>query len=351
MIDAVPEFESLIVCVASLPTVTLPKLTEEGVMASADELPDPVQSAVIAALDTLLVTEIAPDSVEVEAGLNVAVRLALSPALSVAGALIPEIVIPLPEAVIFEIVADAWPVFFSVTVWDAVVPSATLPKLIVVGEIATAPSIPCPFRGMVVVASVALLAIVTAPVAAPLAAAVNDTPKVAVFPVASVIGAVSPLVLKPVPETLIFEMSSVSEPEFVITTLSEVPAPTTTCPKLSDVGETETAIVPVAGFVPPPPAAPFPVVPTQPEVINIAASVSVPNALRITVDVERSPGISVLPVPTSRVVRASLITEAIVACATVDALLARGTQLGQVCATGQWDRPVRTASLAVRTCR
>ena len=79
MIDAVPEFESLIVCVASLPTVTLPKLTEEGVMASADELPDPVQSAVIAALDTLLVTEIAPDSVEVEAGLNVAVRLALSP--------------------------------------------------------------------------------------------------------------------------------------------------------------------------------------------------------------------------------------------------------------------------------
>ena len=98
---------------------------------------------------------------------------------------------------------------------------------------------------MVVVASFALLAIVTAPVAAPLAAAVNDTPKVAVFPVASVIGAVSPLVLKPVPETLIFEMSSVSEPEFVITTLSEVPAPTTTCPKLSDVGETETAIVPV----------------------------------------------------------------------------------------------------------
>ena len=169
VIDAVPEFESLIVCVASLPTVTLPKLTEEGVMFRADALPEPVQSAVIGVLDTSLVTEIAPDSLEVEAGLNVAVRFALFPACSVAGIVKPEIVMPLPDVVSFEIVAEAEPLLVSVTVCDAVVPSATLPKFICVGEIATDPEMPCPFRGIVVVESVALLEIVTTPVAAPLA--------------------------------------------------------------------------------------------------------------------------------------------------------------------------------------
>jgi hypothetical protein len=138
-------------------------------MFSADALPDPVQSAVIGELETLLVTEIAPDSVDVEAGLNVAVKFALCPACSVAGMLIPEIVIPLPDAVTFEIVAAAEPVLLTVTVCDALVPSATLPKLICVGEIATTPEMPCPFRGIVVVESVALLVIVTTPVAAPLA--------------------------------------------------------------------------------------------------------------------------------------------------------------------------------------
>ena len=50
VIVALPEFASLMVCVASLPTVTVPKLTDDGVIVSAEAFPDPVQSAVSAEL-------------------------------------------------------------------------------------------------------------------------------------------------------------------------------------------------------------------------------------------------------------------------------------------------------------
>ncbi len=172
----------------------------------------------------------------------------------------------------------------------------------------------------------------------------NETPRFALFPAAIVIGVESPLVLKPAPDTLIFEMSSVAVPSFVITTVSAVPDPTTTFPKSSDAGETVTATVPLPF---PPPAAPLPVVPIHPEVIKIAASVRIPKALRTSADAEEWPESRDAGVATNRDVRASPITEAIVACDPVDALLAHGTQLGQVCTTGQWDRPALSASSAV----
>jgi hypothetical protein len=68
--------------------------------------------------------------------------------------------------------------------------------------------------------------------------------------------------------------------------------------------------------------------------------------LRTNADAEEWPESRDAGVATNRDVRASLITEAIVACDPVDALLAHGTQLGQVCTTGQWDRPALSASSA-----
>jgi hypothetical protein len=175
VIVALPEFASLMVCVASLPTVTVPKLTDDGVIVSAEAFPDPVQSAVSAELEPLAVTVSAPDSVEVDVGLNVAVTLALCPAATVAGSVRPESVTPFPVTLTFEIVALALPEFVIFTVCVAVVPIATLPKLIESGESASELETPCPFSGIVVVGSSALLEIVTTPVDAPLADALNAT--------------------------------------------------------------------------------------------------------------------------------------------------------------------------------
>ena len=130
VIVLLPEFASLIVCVASLPTVTLPKLTDDGVIVSVEELPDPVQFAVSAVLDALVVTDSVPDSVALVAGLNVNVALALAPAANVAGTVKPESVTPVPVTLAFEIVALPLPEFVIFTVCVAVAPSATLPKLI-----------------------------------------------------------------------------------------------------------------------------------------------------------------------------------------------------------------------------
>jgi hypothetical protein len=195
VIVALPEFASLIVCVASLPTVTVPKLTEAGVIVSSDALPEPVQLAVAGEPEALLVIVIVPESVAVEAGLNVAVKLALCPALSVAGTVSPESVTPLPDTATFEIVVDELPEFVIFTVCAEVVPIATLPKLIEFGESPSEAETPSPFRGTVVGESSALLVIVTTPVVAPFEAALNATLSVAALPGAIVVGAVSPVIV------------------------------------------------------------------------------------------------------------------------------------------------------------
>jgi hypothetical protein len=99
-----------------LPTVTVPKLTEAGVIVSDDALPEPVQLAVDGELGALLVIVSVPDSVDVEVGLNVAVTLALCPAWRVEGVDKPESVTPLPETATLEIVAAVDPEFVIFTV-------------------------------------------------------------------------------------------------------------------------------------------------------------------------------------------------------------------------------------------
>ena len=103
-------------------------------------------------------------------------------------------------------------------------------------------------------------------------------------------------------------------------------------PKFSVAGDTEIATVPEPL---PPPTAPLPVVPTQPDVINVAANVMIANALRTKFPVEKFPARKDDFAAASRYVYASLITEAIVACTPVNALLSPGPHLVQVCTTGQ----------------
>lgn len=190
--DALPVFASLIVCVESVPTVTLPKLTDAGVTVNDDSLPDPVHSAVNGFEEAVLVTATAPDTVEVLVGLKVAVTCALWPAAIVAGVLTPETVISAPVTEISEIVAFEFPVFVIFTVWVAVVPTVTAPKFNDEGESDREAVTPPPFKGIAVGESSALLVIVTTPVVAPLVVALNATFNVAVCPEAKVFGAVSP---------------------------------------------------------------------------------------------------------------------------------------------------------------
>src|SRR5215469_7109006 len=92
------------------------------------------------------------------------------------------------------------PVLVTVSDRDLLLPRVMLPKLRLVGFGPSAPAVtPVPVRGMVRVGLEALEVTVTVPVALPAAVGVNVTLKVALWPAASVAGAVMPLMVKPVP--------------------------------------------------------------------------------------------------------------------------------------------------------
>src|SRR5215471_12153049 len=92
------------------------------------------------------------------------------------------------------------PVFVTVSDRDLLPPRVMLPKLRLVGFDPSAPAVtPVPVRGMVRVVLEALEVMVTEPVALPAAVGVKVTLKVALWPAASVAGAVMQLIVEPVP--------------------------------------------------------------------------------------------------------------------------------------------------------
>jgi len=103
-----------------------------------------------------------------------------------------------------------------------------------------------PLSEIVVGEFVALLVIVTLPVALPLPAGANVTFIVAV-PGARICPVETPLGVKPAPETLMFEMVTLEFPEFVSVTGSTLLLPVVTLPKLKLDGLAPSSIVAV-GF-------------------------------------------------------------------------------------------------------
>src|SRR5713226_9305325 len=83
---------------------------------------------------------------------------------------------------------------------------------------------------------VALLTTETLPVPAPEAVGAKTTLKLAACPAAKVSGGVRPLSLKPLPETVIWEMLTLELPELVSVTVCVALLPTVTFPKLRLVG-------------------------------------------------------------------------------------------------------------------
>ena len=108
------------------------------------------------------------------------------------------------------------PVFVIVSKRDWLLPTVTLPKVRLAGFDPSAPGVTAvPDNGMVRVGFEALDVTVRLPLALPASCGVNVTVKVALWPAASVAGAVIPLWLKLVPLIPTWEMVTLEAPVLV----------------------------------------------------------------------------------------------------------------------------------------
>jgi hypothetical protein len=124
---AVPEFVKVTVWEPLLPTFTEPKLTAEGLAPSWPWVPVPDRAIAAGEPGALLTIETLPVAAPAEVGAKMAANEALLPALIVIGKLAPLTLNPVPEADACVTVRVALPLFVSVIVWVALLPTDTLP--------------------------------------------------------------------------------------------------------------------------------------------------------------------------------------------------------------------------------
>ncbi len=137
MSAAFPELVRVIFCEELPPTLTLPKLTLAGLMFNSDCVcvcaPVPLNAMVMGEPGASLAIEMLPLVPPTEGGVKLAEKLTLWPALSVIGMDNPAMAKLVPETPAEEIVILAVPEFVRVIGCDPVLPTATLPKLMLVG--------------------------------------------------------------------------------------------------------------------------------------------------------------------------------------------------------------------------
>jgi hypothetical protein len=124
---AVPEFVKVTVWDPLLPTLTDPKLTLEGLAPSCPWTPVPDKAISAGEPGALLTTEMLPVAAPEDVGAKTAANEALLPALIVIGQLAPLTLNPATEADAWLTVRVALPLFVSVIVWVALLPTDTLP--------------------------------------------------------------------------------------------------------------------------------------------------------------------------------------------------------------------------------
>src|SRR5712692_6052894 len=220
------------------PTFTLPKLRLVGLAPSKNvaTTPVPLKARVRGEPGALLTSDTEPVTLPAAVGVNPALNVVLAPAAIVCGTLRPVMLKPVPVTVACEIVALAVPVFFKVIVCEALFPVMTLPKLALDGVAESCACTPVPLRARVRGEPGALLVMETLPLALPVAAgeyvAVNEV----LCPGLRVSGAVMPLMVNPVPDTLAAEMVTLAVPEFVNVIGTGALLPTSTLPKLTLAG-------------------------------------------------------------------------------------------------------------------
>ena len=116
------------------PTVTLPKLTLEGVTEICGCVPVPLSEIVAGELVALLTTVTLPARLPAEAGANVTLKEVDWPAARLSGSVIPLVLNPVPVALTCEMETLEFPVLEIVTLCVALVPVVRLPKLSDAGD-------------------------------------------------------------------------------------------------------------------------------------------------------------------------------------------------------------------------
>ena len=184
-----------------LPTVTLPKPRLVGFDPKPPgAIPVPDIATVRFGFEAFDVIVTVPLAFPVDGGVNVTLKVALWPAVSVTGAVIPLRLNPVPLIPTWEIVTLEPPVLVTVSDRDWLLPTVTLPKLRLVGFDPSVPGeIPVPANGMARVGFDAVEVTVMLPLALAADCGANVTLKLVLWPAVSVTGAVIPLRLNPVP--------------------------------------------------------------------------------------------------------------------------------------------------------
>jgi len=133
---ALPRFVSVTVWALVLATVTFPKMMLAGFGVSCPPvgwMPFPVKGTTLGELRVLLVSVTLPDALLMAAGANCTLRVTDCPGVRATGKLSPLMLKPPPVTLPCEIVRLAVPELVSVMVWVPVAPTATFPKLTLVG--------------------------------------------------------------------------------------------------------------------------------------------------------------------------------------------------------------------------
>ncbi len=142
---------------------------------------------------------------------------------------------PAPEIVKLDTVTFEFPVLVRLALSKLLLPKFTLPKLRLVG-LAVSRKVavtPVPLRAIVSGELGALLTSETVPVTLPAAPGVKATLNVALLPAAMVSGTARPVMLKPLPDTVAWEIVTLALPALDNLMVCELLVPVTTLPKLA----------------------------------------------------------------------------------------------------------------------
>src|SRR5437660_690097 len=195
---------------------------------------------VLGELAALLTSEMLPDALLVAVGANCTLKVLDCPAATVSGKVSPLMLKPAPVTGSCAMVRLAPPEFVKVRFCTPVLPTSTLPKLTLGGVTESWGCTPVPLRAMVLGELGALLMSETLPDTLPVAVGANCTLKVLDCPAARVSGRVSPLMLKPAPVKVPCAMVKLALPELVKVRFCTPVLPTSTLPKLTLGGVTES---------------------------------------------------------------------------------------------------------------
>ncbi len=243
-----PEFVTVTFCDALLLTATLPNATLVGLILipGCNCVPIPISEIFNGDPGASLAIETLPAAEPATVGENFAVNEVLCPALRFV-ATRPLIVYPAPDTDPPEIETLPVPLFVRVTDTDPLPLTGTLPKFTLDGFATKFACVPLPLSAIVIVGFVALLTIVTAPVALPVDVGANFAVNVALCPAFSVV-LLSALMVNPFPVAAALEIVMLLVPEFESVMVCVLFAPTTTLPNAMLPGfalSVELAEVPV----------------------------------------------------------------------------------------------------------